>query len=538
MTENIHIKDIDKILGNNIMIFVPHEDDEINITGGLLTTLKDLTAKITIVFATNGDAYEHGYVRHKEALHSIKNTKCKNINALFLGYPDQLFCKNAYSMRNNSNWVSVHGKTETYGSRIAQDYCFDKYKKHHELSLSNFIEDISDVIQSHLPDSLFCVDCDSHPDHQLLSYAFEKSLGNILKSNPYYRPKVYKGFAYPTAYKGKRDFYSGSVSSMYLNEYTQDSTLQNPYYKWGERVRFPLGIDAITSLLPVNTVYKCLKCHQSQLIIKQYQSIINNDQIFWQRRTDNLLLQAKISASSGNVEYLNDFIFYENIHANHLLQPCESQPMIWHPDENDFKKEIVITFSSPKTFNRLTIYQNTEKSNHVMEIELIINGMPVKSYSLNNEISQTIELDEITTSQVILRIVKSSTPLAGFAELELFHIGIKPCLLLKIVKDNNFLYYRSSDSIINHYELYCYDGDSVKYVPCNEKNLLLVKKNRLYSLYAQIDEAIDIIEENREKNSLNLVKIINSILVLSDYCLARLKRKLRNTLLQLLYLRR
>lgn len=41
--------------GNDVMVFVPHEDDEINIAGAAIYGLRQEGFRVICVFATNGD---------------------------------------------------------------------------------------------------------------------------------------------------------------------------------------------------------------------------------------------------------------------------------------------------------------------------------------------------------------------------------------------------------------------------------------------------------------------------------------------------
>lgn len=53
--------------------------------------------------------------------------------------------------------------------------------------------------------------------------------------------------------------------------------------------------------------FKAMASHVSQQAYKRGSRLINGDQIFWKRRTDNIALYADITVSSGEANYLNDF---------------------------------------------------------------------------------------------------------------------------------------------------------------------------------------------------------------------------------------
>ena len=74
------------------------------------------------------------------------------------------------------------------------------YTYHH------YSDDIKNVILEYLPDTIFCIDYDTHNDHRALSMLFEKVMGDLLKTTDY-KPTVYKGYGYRTAWRAPEDYY-------------------------------------------------------------------------------------------------------------------------------------------------------------------------------------------------------------------------------------------------------------------------------------------------------------------------------------------
>ena len=54
--------------GKKVMFFAPHEDDEINLYGGVIEQYVKNGSEVRIVFSTNGDFYRLGKCRIREAL--------------------------------------------------------------------------------------------------------------------------------------------------------------------------------------------------------------------------------------------------------------------------------------------------------------------------------------------------------------------------------------------------------------------------------------------------------------------------------------
>ena len=77
---------------DNIMIIVPHEDDEVLMAAGIIEQAVRDEKKITVVMATNGD-YEGtdpltGSVRLPETIAGLKVLGVPEENIIFMGYAD------------------------------------------------------------------------------------------------------------------------------------------------------------------------------------------------------------------------------------------------------------------------------------------------------------------------------------------------------------------------------------------------------------------------------------------------------------------
>lgn len=54
--------------------------------------------------------------------------------------------------------------------------------------------------------------------------------------------------------------------------------------------------------------FHALCAHLSQKALRRAVKLVNGDEVFWLRRTDNLAYEGMMTASSGNPDYLDDFI--------------------------------------------------------------------------------------------------------------------------------------------------------------------------------------------------------------------------------------
>ncbi|WP_293727933.1 PIG-L family deacetylase [uncultured Phascolarctobacterium sp.] len=165
-----------------ILILVPHEDDEINLMGGLLPLLVELGAEVQVCFLTNGDFAAHAAVRLQEALASLECLGIDRRQVYFLGYPDASDVVD-HSIYHASEPVLGKNGYYTYGCTMKQEYRMEKSKRHSLTNYAGLCEDLTELIIDIKPEIIFCTDIDGHHDHRLCSLTFEECIENILQNN-------------------------------------------------------------------------------------------------------------------------------------------------------------------------------------------------------------------------------------------------------------------------------------------------------------------------------------------------------------------
>lgn len=307
---NLSYKEIFK--GNTIMVIVPHEDDEINIAGATIFGAKKAGMRVICAFLTNGDWDYPASIRIKEACAALKTLGVPETDIIFLGYPDSgVKAERSVYMHGQKAPVNVFGQMETYGAAGKQDYAMYSYGYHSPYTWDCFLTDLKNVILEYRPNTILAIDFDFHPDHRMSSIAFEMVMGEILnRLKGSYQPLVLKAFAYATGFESVADFYHDNLYSTKVEHKAlryPEFGLDNPVYEWGKRVRLPVPKECRYPQLMGNILFSALKCHMSQKAMRRANQIINGDQVFWLRRTDNLAFLGDISVSSGNEKYLHDF---------------------------------------------------------------------------------------------------------------------------------------------------------------------------------------------------------------------------------------
>ena len=535
-----------------ILIIVPHEDDELNLVGGLLGSDFFDKTKVYVVYMTNGDYLFNIKTRFNEAISSLKKCGIKRENIIFLGYPDQHYSENdhIYMTSKPNVFVSNRNKSETYFFNGEAEYSMNRNGIHLPFNKESLIDNLKNLIIDYEPDIVFVNDFDSHPDHRCLSLCFDYAMGKVIKELDDFRPIIFKGFCYPTSYSGISDYDNINLLSTSFNkEEFNKFRYQNPYYKWNSRVRFKTGKKCFNYLLLNNKLYKCLKTHKSQLLIRKYKSIINSDQIFWQKATNNLCLKANISVSSGNSKMLNDFITYDCSNIMHKDRAYPTYKNVsWIPDINDNQPYIMINFNDPTTVSIINFYQNTLSDNNIIRIRLEFDDGVTERYCLDNCKFSSLKLKHHNSINWLKIVVEEREGVnAGFSEIEILPPISYNNKFINLLIDDNFVNEKYFlDGCKHKLSVYCYNGlngmilDPTLY-SCfiNEKKIqgdeIRLYKNSTMRVVLNDDPSVCDEVKLKKINLLNKVlfiftKIINKIIFVIDEFIIRIENKLRKIL--------
>ncbi len=371
-----------------VMVIVPHEDDDLLISGQVLPPMYKNGADVRVVFATNGDKRVSAYTRQSEACNALEKLGIPREKVIFLGYPDgtQLYVgKKAFSF--SSGW------DHTYAGKGFKDYHFDRFGTHAKYTAENMVDDIESVVLEYRPDYILAIDFDTHTDHRGVSISFEKAMERILKKESGYTPKVLKCFGYSLAWKSKPDFYALNIKSTVMQdrEKNNDPSYETdvPQYRWNNRVRLPIDKKSLSHSILRCSEYKALSEHLSQYAYCYSERIINGDSVYWNRRTDSLTYNADISVSSGDASLLNDFRLIgvgnrtAGLHVK--LENCVSRF-----NKNDAQKTVTVKFDSPKTVSCVSLYDNFGLNSNILGgVITFSDGSKVEVPALNADGSET-----------------------------------------------------------------------------------------------------------------------------------------------------
>lgn len=345
--------------GKKVLVIVPHEDDEINVAGSVMYSYVQKGAEVFCAFTTNGDYSFWARTRIQEAVRSLKILGVQH--AIFLGYGDT---SNHYQGGHlfyspDKAVTSPAGHQETYGTADYPDYAYTKRSQHSPYDRQHFKQDLQELILDLQADIIFCVDYDYHADHRAASILFEEVMGDILRRpGNTYQPLVFKGFAYCTSFGAPKDFYRANVLSVPQPPAQDEIFIGVSDYTWENRIRFPVFPACAGRFLRHNILYKALFQHASQAAGLHAVRIANGDAVFWQRRTDNLAYQAKVTPTSGDAHKVVDFKLVDTQNIDER-KPNFSH-YLWQPEMADTQKILVFQWAEPQNISQVALWGNVE----------------------------------------------------------------------------------------------------------------------------------------------------------------------------------
>ncbi len=456
----------------NVMILVPHEDDELNTASALIHHFVACGAQVSLVYATNGDWKYPAATRMREAVAVAEFLHIRKENIYFLGYGDSVSTPDRTHIFYHLNDAaqSASGHTETYGDGSFHDYSYRRNGSHHAYTAQNYLEDIISIIEDLRPQLIVCSDLDEHPDHKMLSLYFEKAIGIICRKDKTYTPHVWKRFSYALAYSTFADYTSmnnpatrrpvqGEIDKYHWN------IIDQFHYSWDDRIRIPVPDEYRVERLSKNMLAKALLKHKSQYIITRVDRILNSDEVFWSRRTDNLAFCATVNVSSGNGAALQDFLLYwvgdVDSDIPDFVECC------WRPDDHDVDKTAVFRWDPPVAIRYIVLSGAYSADSAIEEIGITLSdstkttvvGLP----SNGNPVCVDVGLHaNITFCE--LKILSIHGSHCGISECEIYSDTMRSDVVkpfCKIMIQDNFAYRYIIGATENKVPIACYQyGDT------------------------------------------------------------------------------
>lgn len=405
----------------DLMVFAPHEDDELAIAGSVIYQAVQDGKQVKVVFVTNGDYFPHeGPIRIKEAIKSLGVLGVEKENIIFLGYGDQTQSKHLYNAKADEVICSYSGGSITYGISGVDEFAIQEFGEHHAYTRENYKGDIKAVLKKYQPDIVITTDWDNHMDHLAISLMLDEVLGELLKELDFYKPLVLKSQSYTGKWEGRADYYEAENITEHVNLACGIEKV-HPLNKWEDRIRFLVPKECRTPLLRDNILYKAASVYRSQYVELKAPQFINQDVVFWRRHTESLSYSADIKVSSGCGEYLNDFKCFDC--SNIVDDFWNYDQSVWMTNEDDSEKRIDIELRNAAELHEICLFENPAKCCEIHNVTILFdNGTVVETGELEHDGSRnSIILPKMNPVKCFSLIINQwSGTKIGLTELEIF----------------------------------------------------------------------------------------------------------------------
>lgn len=352
-----------------VLAIVPHEDDELNIAGGVLEEYTRYGSRVYVVFVTNGDYFDKGLQRIDEAIAVCGQMGIPEEDVIFLGYGDQWAegGPHIYNAGGDEPMTSFAGYRQTYGTAS-----HPAWRDGRVYTRGTLLEDMESVIWECRPDTIFCIDYDSHIDHRAVSMIFEEALGNLLAREADYQPLVYKAFAYKTAWFAEADFWEGENCNATGDIYTGEDPQSPVIYPWEDRLRLPVSSGSLSRLLLTTGNYRAMDTYVSQYtgsieLRPNASAMTNSDKVVWQRRTDSLLYRGSVTVTSGDAAALTDFKLLD---CHDLVGEALPYDGAWTPGAEDASPTIRVELAGQGDIAQIVLYDHPDPERNITALDI------------------------------------------------------------------------------------------------------------------------------------------------------------------------
>lgn len=272
-----------------ILVLVPHQDDELLLTAGLLHTAAAKHMRPQVAMVTNGDygCNDHtvGYARLRETIEGLRLIGVPEADLTILGYADtgmpraDSFIAGLYEETDENKVHPSHCGIETYGLPEMPEFHRQRTGQPAPYTRAAFAADIRDLIDVVQPDSIVTMAiCDTHGDHSGL-FEFTRDELQRRKAAGEPIPALYAGIVHSPAGDENWPLRNG-VQPLTCPEGLEEAC----DLRWDERIVMPVPEDMRNEDLEHNLKHRAISCHRTALkpdAVDFLYSFVKADEVFW-----------------------------------------------------------------------------------------------------------------------------------------------------------------------------------------------------------------------------------------------------------------
>ncbi|MGG5461155.1 PIG-L deacetylase family protein [Clostridium sp. B9] len=281
-------KHIDESFGS-IMIIVPHEDDELLMTAGVIKSALNSGLDVKVVLATNGDYgasdFSIGRTRMKESLDGLTLLGLDRENVIFLGYADtgmpkeESFIGRLYEESDINRIIPSGCSEKTYSLEDGNTYHFKNFSEEGSYCRKDFLGDLEGVIKEYKPMNIFTTSqFDNHGDHSYL-YLFVVDVLRELKEEGI-KIDLYSGIVH--SFDGDENW---PIITENIERFTVPKSLEETSnLKREECLSFRVPMEMQSNINHLNLKWNVINQHKTALkpdAIEFLFSFVKMDEVFW-----------------------------------------------------------------------------------------------------------------------------------------------------------------------------------------------------------------------------------------------------------------
>lgn len=275
---------------NNLLVVVPHQDDEVLMAGGLIYQLLQQNKRVSVCIVTNGDCgstdFSKGRSRLKESLAGLEVLGLSARDVYFLGYADtgmspaESFLMRLYTSCDEKRKYSSGFTCLTYGLPEKPDFHFQLFHEHGTYCAATLRQDLRELLAWTHPDTVLTTHkADRHGDHEALFYFVEATLQDLA---PDACPRLLVSLVHSP--EGDEWWPQRNTSS-----FSQPRGINEFGLDWEKRLVLPLPAELSGGPVPQNIKFHALKKYEIALepdAVDYLLAFVKDEEIFWEIQED------------------------------------------------------------------------------------------------------------------------------------------------------------------------------------------------------------------------------------------------------------
>lgn len=270
---------------NNLLVIVPHQDDEVLMAGGLIYRLLRQNKCVSVCIATNGDCgcadFSKGQARLRESLRGLAVLGLDAKNVYFLGYADtgmaasESFLMRLYRSDDGQKKYASDASGFTYGLPEKADFHFQVFNEHGAYCKATLREDLRALLALVRPDTVLTTHkADRHGDHEALFYFVEEAL----REDSFARPRLLAALVHSP--EGDETWPRRNSKT-----FNQPDGIQAFGLEWENRLVLHLPAELSGGAVQSNVKFRALQQYTTALepnAVDFLLSFIKDEEIFWE----------------------------------------------------------------------------------------------------------------------------------------------------------------------------------------------------------------------------------------------------------------